>query len=354
MDRIVLHIDMDAFFAQVEERENPQFSNKPIVVGSDPKGGQGRGVVSTANYEARKYGIHSALPISWAWRACPSAIFLPVNMPLYFRVSEAIMEIVRKYSDKQEITSLDEAYLDISGCASYEKATELAAKLKQEILQTEKLVCTVGVGPNKMIAKMATNFAKPNGLKVVAPEEAESFLADQKVEQIPGIGPKASLKLKALGAATIAELKNISPEVLLNEFGKVGEDIYLKARGIEDSQVTSDWVAKSIGKNHTFEKDTRDPEAVFMAFNKIIDEVYQQLVEERFLFKTITVTCRFSGFETHTKAKTLKELTNDKKIFRSEVKILLLKFLLENPKPLRLIGARVSSLIELEKKCKIT
>ena len=161
MRRIILHIDMDYFFAQIEERENPQFKEKPVVVGADPRGGRGRGVVSTANYEARKYGIHSALPISKAYQLCPNAIFLPVNMELYQKVSENIMEIIKKYSPVFEQVSLDEAYLDISLTFlqkewGYQKAEKLAKKLKKEILEKEKLTSTIGIGPNKLIAKIAS------------------------------------------------------------------------------------------------------------------------------------------------------------------------------------------------------
>ena len=175
-NRIILHLDMDAFFAQIEERENPQFKGKPIVVGAEPKGGQGRGVVSTANYEARKYGIHSALPISQAFRLCPTAIFLPVNMSFYEKISTEIMEIIKKYSNIWEIVSLDEAYLDISFLKSFEKAKKLAVKLKKEIFEKEKLTSTVGIGPNKMIAKMASEKAKPDGLMIVPDHQIDEFL----------------------------------------------------------------------------------------------------------------------------------------------------------------------------------
>lgn len=339
MPRIILHIDMDAFFAQVEERENPQFRGKPVVVGADPKEGKGRGVVSASNYLARKYGIHSAMPISLAWRACPQAVFLPVNMELYKKVSERIMKIVKKYSPKWEIVSLDEAFLDISGTKNCE---ELAKKLKKEILEREKLTSTIGIGPNKFIAKMATNQAKPDGLLIVKPLQAERFLNPLDIEELPGIGPKSAEKLRAMGANKIRDLKRIPRQKLIDIFGKVGENIYQKARGIDQEPVSSEEVIKSIGKEHTFEKDTRDPEIIFETFDKILKNVSGEILENNFSFRTITVVCRFQGFETHTKSKTLKNPTQDFEVLKKEAKRLLLEFLIENPKLIRLIGVRLS------------
>lgn len=329
---------MDYFFAQVEERENPQFRGKPVVVGADPKAGKGRGVVSTANYEARKYGIHSAMPISKAYQLCPQAVFLPVNMPLYSKVSEGIMEIVRKYSPMFEQVSLDEAYLDISFLKDYKRAELLAEKLKKEILRREKLTATVGIGANKLIAKMALGKAKPDGLLAIKPEEVKGFLEPLDIEGLPGIGPKTGAKLRAVGVNKIKDLKKLSQAKLKEMFGKWGEGIYERARGIDESPVTSERIIKSVGKEHTFEKDTRDPEIIFRTFDKIIKGVGDELLGQ---FRTITVVCRFSGFETHTKSKTLKVPTKDLAILKKESKKLLLRFLLENKKPVRLVGLRV-------------
>lgn len=353
--RIILHLDMDAFFAQIEERENPQFKGKPVVVGADPKGGDGRGVVSTCNYEARKYGIHSALPISKAFELCPKAIFLPVNMELYEKVSEQIMNIIKRYSPKWEIVSLDEAYLNLALLKGYKKAESLAEKLKKEIFEREKLTSTIGIGPNKLIAKMATNKAKPDGLLIIKPNQVKSFLEPLDIEEIPGIGPKTAERLRVLGVRKIKELKSLSKVKLKELFGIVGETIYERARGIDGAPVTSEEIIKSIGKEHTFEKDTRDPEIIFGAFEKIINDVWQEITDynppttlplsrapNNFSFKTITVICRFSGFETHTKSKTFKNPLQDLEILRKEAKKLLLRFLIENPKLVRLVGLRVA------------
>jgi len=332
---------MDYFFAQIEERENPRFKGKPVVVGADPKKGKGRGVVSTANYEARKYGIHSALPISKAYKLYPDAIFLPVNMFLYAEVSKRVMEVIKKYSPQWEISGLDEAYLDISFVGSFEKAEGLAKKLKAEILKKEKLTATVGIGPNKMVAKIAAAQVKPDGLLVIKPDEVRKLLFPLDVQEVPGIGLKTAAKLTELGVTKIKELQELPKEKLIETFGKAGEWFYHSARGIDDSLVSSEEIVKSIGREYTFEKDTRDPEIIFETFEGLLKEVYQEVVENKFSFKTITVVCRFSGFETHTKAKTFLTSTNDLLVLRKEAKRLLLRFLLENPKPLRLVGLRI-------------
>jgi len=299
-------------------------------------------VVSTANYEARKYGIHSAMPISKAYELCPTAIFLPVNMELYQKVSEKIMEIIKKYSKIWEIVSLDEAYLDISFLKNYQKAENLAKKLKKEIYEKEKLISTIGIGPNKLIAKMAAEKAKPNGLLMIKLNQVKSFLEPLDIEELPGIGPKTAEVLRNLKINKIKELKKISKAKLKEMFGIVGETIYERARGIDEEQVSPEEIIKSIGQEHTFEKDTRDPEIIFATFEKIIKNVYQELIENKFSFKTLTVICRFRGFETHTKSKTLREPTQNLKILKKEAKKLLLKFLIESPKLIRLIGLRVA------------
>ena len=375
VERVILHIDMDAFFASIEERENPQFRGKPIVVGADPAPKQvwygagpkrklitiatGRGVVSTANYKAREYGIHSALPISKAWQLCPEAVFLPVNGELYNRVSEKIMLILSKYSPTIEITSVDEAYLDLADYSNilenvrmlgreigmkkgYEKAEILAKDIKKEIFEKEKLTCTIGIGPNKLISKIASSKAKPDGLLIVKPDEVLDFLAPLDVEKIPGIGVKTAQNLRELDINTVNDLRNISIEKLHELFGKTGKDFYEMARGIDDRPVTNEEMIKSVGRQYTFEKDTRDPEIIFRVFDHLISEIGREQFSANFAYRTITVVCRFRGFETHTKAKTLKEPSRDLKLLKREAKKLLLRFLLENPKLVRLIGVRVN------------
>ncbi|MDH5267956.1 MAG: DNA polymerase IV, partial [Candidatus Bathyarchaeota archaeon] len=198
---------MDQFFAAVEERKHPEYKGKPVVVGADPKKGKGRGVVSTCNYEARKFGIHSAMPISRAWKRCPEAIYLPVNFKLYIKASSRIMAILRKYADKFEQWGLDEAFLDVSSKArNFGEARKLAEKIKQEIEGSEALACSIGVGPNKLVAKIASDFEKPNGLTVVEENEVENFLAPLPVRKLLWVGKKTEQRLNAIGIRTIGDL----------------------------------------------------------------------------------------------------------------------------------------------------
>jgi len=341
-DRIILHLDMDHFFTQVEERESPHFKGKPVVVGAEPKDGRGRGVVSTANYEARKYGIHSALPISEAYRLCPEAIFLPVNGKLYAETSENIMQILRKETSLVEQVSLDEAYLDVSFLKSYTKARDLAKKLKQDILKKEKLTCTCGVAPNKMLAKIVCEKAKPDGIGMVKSKEAGKFLEPMEVEKIPGIGKKTAEILHSSDLHTVADLRKLSEDEMEDLFGKRGRDMYERVRGIDRNSVVAEREIKSIGKEHTFEQDTRDPEILIHVFERLSRDVAGEIEEQGFSFKTITVVCRFTGFETHTKAKTLKNPSDDSGVLRVEAMKLFLNFIVTNLKPIRLIGVRVT------------
>ena len=341
--RIILLLDMDAFFAMVEERENPHFRGKPVVVGADPKEGMGRGVVSTCNYEARNYGIHSAMPISEAWRLCPKAVFLPVDGALYSRVSQNIMEILQRYTSTIEQVSVDEAYLDISFMGSFKNAEKLAEKIRKEILKKEKLPASCGVAPNKMVAKIACKKAKPNGVVTVKPEDVESFLSPLSIRMIPGIGPKTEVLLQQFfkrGELKIKDVREVPKEELVELLGVFGNALCDKVRGIDHSPVTVEEEVKSIGKEHTFERDTRDGEEIFLVFRELAREVSSGLKEAGLAFKTITVVCRFQGFETHTKSKTFTEASQDWKFFEKEAVRLLLKFLAVNLKPVRLIGVR--------------
>ncbi|MBI2640164.1 MAG: DNA polymerase IV [Candidatus Sungbacteria bacterium] len=358
--RIIFHVDMDAFFAAVEECEKSWLKGKPIVVGADPKNGKGRGVVSTASYKAREYGIHSAMPISQAWRLAekaigegkPKTVFLGASWKEYSETSERIMEILRGYGEKIEQASVDEAYLEIKirnpkfeiRNNSWEYAKRLAERIKKEILRKEKLTCSVGVGPNKLIAKMASSIEKPDGLTVVRPDEVQAFLDSQTVDAIPGIGPKSGIFLKSRRIKTIADLRKTPKRKLVEWFGKWGGDMYEKARGIDDDPVAEDRAAKSIGEQETFEKDTFDSRILIRALQKLARSVFANAKDQNFLFKTVSITVRFIDFETKTRAHTLKTTVRDYKAFEREALKLFLPFLdrRENPKKklIRLIGVR--------------
>lgn len=372
LHRIILHLDIDAFFASIEERENPRFKGKPLVVGAEPMEGRGRaasllageprpmgrGVVSTANYEARKYGIHSGMPISKAYQLCPKAIFLPVSGSLYQKSSERIMDIVRHIGGEMEQVSLDEAYIDLSNNRAiaqlldeelkWEKAKEIAENLRNEIFEKEKLPCTCGIGPNKMMAKIGCELAKPsladesrraNGIKVITDKEAEALLEPLDIEVIPGVGKKSGAILKSQGIHTVRDAKKMDTISLKHFFGIRGEALYYRLRGIDDEPVVTEREVKSIGKEHTFQEDTRDPEILLSVFEGLLKDVLAELEKAGMECKTVTVVCRLKGFETHTKSKTI-EPTGNFAILRREAIKLLLRFIVSYSLPIRLIGIR--------------
>jgi DNA polymerase IV (DinB-like DNA polymerase) len=344
--RIILHVDMDAFFASIEEREHPEYRNKPLVVGANPKGGKGRGVVSTANYEARKFGIKSGMPISKAYKLCPNAIFLPVNFSLYEKVSSKIMEILREHADKFEQVSIDEAFLDVSKrVKDFDQARQLAILLKEKIWESENLTCSIGIGPNKLVAKIASGFKKPDGLTVVKPEEVEKFLSPLPVEEIPGIGKKRKKILNEMGIKTIGDLAKTNPSLLVEKFGKIGVYFHLASKGIDESEVEEEYEIKSLGREHTFEKDTDDVFLIQKTLESLAKETWEELKKEKLTYKTVTIKVRYEDFETHTHSKTLSLQTDSLEKIIEIGKKLLEPFLYAG-KRIRLIGIRVSKLKE--------
>ncbi|MEM4248600.1 MAG: DNA polymerase IV [Candidatus Nanoarchaeia archaeon] len=342
--RIILHIDLDYFYAQVEEVLNPELKGKPVVVGADPKKGRGRGVVSTCNYEARKYGIHSGMPISIAYRKCLNCIFLPVNMDLYVEVSARIMSIFRKYADEFELGGIDECYLNVSEkCKNYKQAEELALKIKSELKQKEKLTCSIGIGPNKLIAKIAAGRQKPDGLTTVKPEQVKEFLRKLSVRELIGVGPKTEAVLNQMSIFTIGQLAKISKSDLIGMFGKFGSVLYDEARGIDESPLVEEWEAKSMGRQVTFEKDTKDKKLVLDKLSEIVSDTIKQLGEEKLSYKTITVKVRYEDFYTTSRAETLKTPHRDEKTAQEKAKELI-EIFLHDERRIRLIGFSLSNL----------
>ena len=342
---MILHLDMDYFFAQVEERENPRFKGKPLIVGADPKGGKARGVVSTCNYEAREFGIHSGMAISRAYEACPQATYLPVNKKLYSRVSERVFSIMEGVTSNCERVSFDEAYLNLSGVVKgYGQAKKIAAELKKLILSKEELTCSIGVGENKMIAKMASEEEKPDGLTVIRPNETKRFISGKPVEEIPGIGPKTKLKIETLLGKSdpkIKDLRGLSKTQLKDELGKRGESIFERARGRDSSKVSSKVKTKSLGRETTFNKNTTDPEKIISTFKSVCKEVAELAKEEEELIKTVVAVCRFEGFNTYTRQKSFNPVEPAEDLIYKQGVRLLLKLLAEKAKPVRLLGVRV-------------
>ena len=355
--RIVAHLDIDAFFAAVEERDNPSLRGLPIVVGADPRSGRGRGVVSTANYKAREYGIHSALPISKAWRLSeaarkhghPPAAFLPVRMERYAEVSAHVMETIRQFVFVVEQAGVDEAYFDLTSCESYAFAEDICRKIKAAIRQEERLTASVGIGPNKLIAKIASGLYKPDGLTVVREEDVAAFLAPLPVRIIPGVGPKTEADLAKVGMKTVKDMRGLSRETLQGMFGKRGLDFHEKVHGRDESPVQENYEAKSIGEQETFQEDTRDSQTLVERLRTRCQDVVRRVLVEGFThFRRVVLTVRFADFETHSRSHTFPSPSADLRILEEEATKLFVPFLDERENPhgklIRLIGVRVEKL----------
>jgi DNA polymerase IV (DinB-like DNA polymerase) len=347
--RLIFHVDMDHFFTAVEEREHPEYKSKPVVVGADPKQGKGRGVVSTCNYEAREFGVRSGMPISKAWKLCPQAIYLPVNYALYARVSDQIMEILRKLADKFERWGIDEAFLDVTSKArNFAEADTLARKIKREIFEKEKLTCSIGVGPNKLVAKMATDIQKPDGLTIVREEEVEEFLAPLPVRKLLWVGRKTEAKLNSIGVKTIGDLARCDPTVLTEMFGIIGGQMPLMAHGIDRSEVEERGEIKSISRERTFEQDTSDFGLALETLERIAKQVHEDVLEQNLYFKTVTIKVRYENFETHIHGKTLPFMTNRLQDLQRTARELLEAYFRAD-REIRLVGVRVSTFTSGEK-----
>lgn len=352
--RIIFHVDMDQFFAAVEEREDSALKGKPVIVGADPKDGEGRGVVSTCNYIARKYGVKSGMPITRAWRLCPNAVFLPPNYRLYQKISAKIMNILRKYADKFERWGLDEAFLDVTNRVNtFEEAEKVAKIIKAEVFEKERITCSIGVAPNKLVAKIGSDFQKPNGLTVVRNEDVTAFLAPLGVRKLLWVGKKTEERLNSLGIETVGDLADFDPTILVEKFGNSGTQLYLSAKGIDNSEVQEHWERKTISREITFEEDTSDYATIIDAVNSICEDLCQELVAAKFTFKTITVKVRYENFETHTHGETLAFYTDRINDVQKSALSLIHNYLRSEHK-IRLIGVKLSNLFSTKEQTRLT
>jgi DNA polymerase-4 len=338
--RKIVHVDMDAFFAAIEQRDRPELRGRPVVVGGDP---QGRGVVSTASYEARKFGIHSAMPAAQAKRLCPEAVFLRPDFEKYEAASHLIRGILRKYTDRIEPVSLDEAYLDVTvNTLRIEDPVELARLIKQNIKAATHLTASAGVAPNKFLAKIASDMKKPDGLFVVHPGEVEEFLAPLPVRKIPGVGPVTEAKLKGLGILTCGDLLGKSRGFLAEKFGKFGLDLYEMARGIDESPVVTGWRSKQVGCEETFERDLVDLAVMEREIERLADQAAERLRAEGFRGMTVTLKVKYADFTVITRAKTLQRPIEEAKAIAEEAITLLRNKTEAGKRKVRLLGVSVS------------
>lgn len=343
-DRYIIHVDMDAFFAAIEERDRPELKGKPIVVGADPKGGKGRGVVSTCSYAARKYGIHSAMPISVAYKKCPDCVFLPVDFEKYNKVSSQIVGMLGSFSPALEQVSVDEAFLDITGTYKlFGTPYETCLKIKERIKSETGLTASIGLAPNKMAAKIASGLKKPDGLVEVKKEDLISFLKPLDVGLIWGIGPKTKEGLNRIGINTIGDLAKRSEGELVSLFGKNGAWFWEVSRGIDESEVVTERETKSISNESTFDEDTADQKLIEKELAALSELVADRLREEKVKARTITLKIRFEGFHTYTKSTTLQEPTDFTEDMIRIVQKLYRDFEIKEKK-VRLVGVRASNL----------
>jgi len=344
--RIILHLDMDSFYASVEVQRRPELAGKPVVIGADPKQGKGRGVVSTCSYEARAFGIRSAMPISQAYVLCPHAVFLPPDFPAYVQASTAVMEILRSYGFLMEQVSIDEAFLDISALEDFTPAQALAEEIKAAIRHRLGLSCSIGIAPSRTVAKIASDFKKPDGLTIVTPPALQEFLAPLPVRKIPGVGKKAEGLLFEMGIKTIGDLARQDVQGLMGRFGRSAIALHQLAHGRDESGVIDGQETKSISRETTFESDTDDVDVLVSTLDVLIRGVCGNLAEEQLRFKTLTLKIRYTGFITRSRSRSLSHFSRDASVVRSLVHALFREEY--DGRKIRLIGIRLSSFEKID------
>lgn len=335
-------MDMDAFFASVEQQRRPELQGRPVVIGGDGDHTK-RGVVSTANYPARKYGIHSAMPLITAYKLCPNAVFLPVDMDEYSRVSKVFKAVLHKFSPVMEDVGIDEAFLDLT---DIDEASELIAhEIKEQIKEVIGLSCSIGIAPNKLLAKMASDLQKPDGLTIISEQDIEQRIWILPARKLWGVGPKTEASLKQIGVDTIGKLAAVPLETLMESFGKsYGRYLYEASRGIDNSPLVTQWEPKTISRETTFQIDTDHWQTIAKNLADLTRETVVELRERHYQCKNVTVKIRFNDFKTHTRATTMEETTDNLEKIRKEVFYCLGNF--ELKKKVRLVGVRLGALVK--------
>ena len=336
--RKIIHVDMDAFYAAVEQRDFPEYRNKPIVVGGSP---HTRGVVATCSYEARRYGIHSAMPSTQAYRLCPHAIFIKPRFEVYKAASVQIRQIFADYSELVEPLSLDEAYLDVSDATMLQGSATLIAKaIKEKIKQQVGLIASAGVSYNKFLAKLASDIDKPDGFYLITPQQGPEFAEKLLISQFHGIGKVTAAKMQALGIETGKDLRQLSLLVLQEHFGKAAAHYYHICRGIDHRPVNSHRITKSVGVEITFQQDLTAREDILRHLQDLLEKALQKAAEKQFAAYTLTVKIKYHNFVQITRSKTLAY----KVAKESEILEDLIKNIGIGESRIRLLGVTLSSL----------
>ncbi|MCK3881134.1 DNA polymerase IV [Streptococcus suis] len=346
LSRKIIHVDMDAFFAAIEVRDNPDLKGKPVIIGADPRLSGGRGVVSTCNYEARAFGVHSAMSSKEAYERCPQAIFISGNYEKYQEVGRQVREIFHRYTDLVEPMSIDEAYLDVTenklGIGS---AVKIAKLIQYDIWNELHLTASAGVSYNKFLAKIASDMEKPHGLTLILPEDAVEVLASLPVDKFHGVGKKTVERLHEMGVFTGKDLLDVPEMTLIDTFGRFGYDLYRKARGISNSPVKPNRVRKSIGKERTYRKLLYRDEDVMKELVSLCQRVEASLVRNEKKGRTIVLKVRYGDFSTLTKRHSLEDATNQVDVIEREVRQLI-EEVGQAEKGIRLLGVTVTNFME--------
>lgn len=338
MTRAITHIDMDAFYASVEQRDRPELRGLPVIVGADPKG---RGVVSACSYEARTFGVHSAMPISRAYRACPQGIYLPVDMDKYARVSAEIMAVLSAFSPLVEPVSVDEAFIDLTGTETlWGPPFEAVRRIKARIKDETGLTASAGLAANKFVAKVASDLRKPDGLVVVEPGREAEFLAPLPIERLWGVGKVTARELQALGVVTIGQLQRVAPRALAARLGPHGPDLLDLAFGRDARPVEPFSPPKSMGAETTFEHDCSDPARLEETLRAQAERVARELRAERLAASRVTLKLRWADFRTLTRSHTGDPTQDGLEIYRRATTLLARERLIQ---PVRLIGVSAST-----------
>ena len=344
MSRRILHLDMDAFFAAVEQLDFPQYRGKPVIVGADPKGGAGRGVVATASYEARKYGVHSALPISLAYQRCPHAVYLRGRYERYSEISRQLIATLNEFTPVIEKISIDEAFLDITkSLALFGSAEKIGHQIKKRINDDLGLVASIGIAPNKFLAKVASDLEKPDGFVVVKEGEEKEFLKSLPISRLWGVGQKTEAALKQMDIETIGQIAHMPEQDLSRRFGKWGSALWRLANGIDTRSVKPWETQKSISQETTFDEDTGDEEAIHKTLLGLAESLSRLMRKSKLKGRTVTLKIRLEDFSTFTRSKTLSDFVDSTQILKGVAIGLYKKFNKKNMK-VRLLGIGVSQL----------
>jgi DNA polymerase IV (DinB-like DNA polymerase) len=346
MNNIIFHCDLDCFFAAVEMRENPEYRGFPVIIGADPKGGKGRGVISTCSYEARQYGLHSGMPISHAFKLCPHGIYLRPNFSKYHTFSQAVHKILKNYApDHYQKVGLDEAYLDVTDyCANFEEAKLLADKIREDISKNIGITISIGCSWTKSLAKIASDYKKPNNTTIITPKNMVKLLENMDITKIPGIGKKSKKFYYKKGIITIGDIIKTPLHKIIEYFGKNGRWIWNVVHGFDDREVKElPTERKSISKERTFLKDTSNFNEILDKLDEINNKLHIHIEKDNIYYRTVALKIRFEGFITYTRSKTFTVPIRDKNKALSIILDLFNK-LKKNKKKVRLVGIRFSNL----------